>query len=237
MKVRMYGNSDIGRVRKNNEDSIFFDERLPLSLVCDGIGGREGGEVASQLAMQTMRDDALAWKKKGGNPSSFLWETLARINTAIIEKGTENEKLEGMGTTMECLLIHEKELYLGHIGDSRTYLFFQNQFWQLTIDHNVRTLMSYGELPKELGVLANEDSLVKALGVAAMVVPDIYKMSIKPGLTFLSASDGLFDMVEDAQIAETMKKNKGETLVRKLIDLACKNGGNDNVSLVVTYVD
>ncbi len=238
MKIQIYGDSNIGCVRKNNEDSLLFDEALRLSIVCDGIGGREGGEVASQLAAEKMKDEITDWRVKHEDPISFLTAATQRINQLILQRGIQTPNLEGMGTTMECSLFHDKTLYLAHIGDSRTYLFFNNQLWQLTIDHNVKTLMAYGDIPTEMGKLVGGDALVKALGVGPEAEPDIYTVKLQHKQLFMSASDGLFDMVSDEEIAKIIEKNWADTdcIIKELIELACRNGGVDNISLVITRV-
>ncbi len=238
MKIEIRGASNIGRVRKNNEDSILFDESLGLGIVCDGIGGREGGEVASQLAVEKMKEQIQKWNASQSNPAHCLVSAIEAINEQIIARGTQNSQLEGMGTTMECALFHNETLYLAHIGDSRTYLFYDGQIWPLTIDHNVRTLVQYGDIPVEMEKFAGGDALVKALGVSADVDPDIYTLKVKRKQIFISASDGLFDMVSDQEIAEIVSKhfNSTETILRELVDLALHNGGIDNISVVLMRV-
>ncbi len=238
MKVLMHGVSNIGRVRKNNEDSIFFDEGLGLSIVCDGIGGREGGEIASLLAVDTMKAEIKTWRARKETLEPQLRAAAQKTNSLIQVKGIENSKLEGMGTTMECALFHDSHLYLAHVGDSRTYLFYKDQLWQISIDHNVQTLVKYGDLPPETLKMINKDSLVKALGVSSVVDIDIYKIKLMPGQFFLSATDGLFDMVEDKIILQTMKThltNKAR-MTENLVDFACKGGGVDNISMVVSEI-
>lgn len=237
MKVAMHGKSHIGLVRKNNEDAIFFDESLGISMVCDGIGGREGGEVASRLATEIMKQEIQIWHTKKYDPTHFLRSTAQKINAAIMSKGIENRKLEGMGTTMECALFHGGDLYLAHVGDSRTYFYFKDNYWQLTVDHNVKTLAKYGDIPLEMSHLANEDSLVKALGVGSSIEIDVYHFKLEPGQLFISASDGLFDMVEDKEIVSILasQTNKEEAL-NLLIKRACDNGGVDNISVVISEI-
>lgn len=238
MKVHMNGISNIGKVRKNNEDSIYFDEALGLSIVCDGIGGREGGEIASQIATETMRTEVETWKTQSHDPTNFLKLAAQKTNSAIIAKSLEKIHLDGMGTTMECSLFHNGVLYLGHIGDSRTYLWHKNHFKQITVDHNVRTLAAKGEVPMEMANFANGDALVKALGVTKNAEIDVYEVKLEAGQVFVSASDGLFDMVSDEDIEEIVKANISNTakMAQKLIDLACKNGGVDNVSVVISQI-
>lgn len=238
MKIQMRGATNIGLIRKNNEDSIFYDEGSGISVVCDGIGGREGGEIASQLTTDNMKVEFAAWQNKKENPAHFLKAAAQKINTMIISKGSENPKLEGMGTTMECALYHAGHLYLGHIGDSRTYLYFKEQLWLLTVDHNVKTLAHYGDIPSEITKFASGDSLVKALGVAPYADLEVYQMKLEPGQIFLSASDGLFDMIDDKRIAEIMKEHASNTpsMLEALVESAHRGGGVDNISVVVTHI-
>lgn len=236
MQIEMAGVSDLGRVRKNNEDFLLFDETLSLGIVCDGIGGREGGEVASKLAAETMKD-ALREAPDNGLVS-FLKAAGQKTNKAIIAVGEQNPTLYGMGTTMECLLFRDKELYLTHIGDSRTYLFHEGNFWQLTIDHNVRTLAFYGDIPEEMGKLAGGDALVRALGIDKKAEVDVYTIKLVPGQVFLTASDGLFDMIPDTDLAEMIAKGKHDkqALLQTLLAEANKRGGNDNITALISQV-
>ena len=236
MHIRMVGASDLGRVRKNNEDSLFFDANLGLGIVCDGIGGREGGEVASQLARDTMVDQIRACTQP--DRESFLPSAVEMANRKIVDEGRRRIELEGMGTTMECLLFNHGFLHLTHIGDSRTYLFYSGHFWQLTIDHNIKTLVEYGDVPREMNTRNYGDALVRALGIENKAEPDFYKVKMRPGQTFITASDGLFDMVSDQDIAKTVSKmdQDGEGLVKDLIAQACQNGGVDNVTVLVTHI-
>ncbi len=236
MHVRMTAASDIGLVRKKNEDAVFYDEKLGLGIVCDGIGGREGGEVASNLACETMKNEIVQWHYKTEEPTAFLRMAIKKTNKALLAKAKEQPDLEGMGTTIECLLFHKGSLYIAHVGDSRTYLYFQKHFWQLTIDHNVQTLVAYGDLPTEMLKLSRASALVKALGISEDLEPDIYSIKTQPGELFITATDGLFNMVSDKKIANFVEKNinSGTNIVKTLIDQACQSGGIDNISVLVS---
>lgn len=237
MQIEMAGLSDVGRVRKNNEDFLLYKEDLRLGIVCDGIGGREGGEVASKLAAETMQEELKEIPDSG--LASFLKAAGQKANKAIIAVGEQNPILYGMGTTMECLLFRDEVLYITHIGDSRTYLFDRGNFWQLTIDHNVRTLAFYGDIPEEMGNLAGGDALVRALGIEKKADCDIYTIKLSPGQIFLTASDGLFDMLADSEISDIINKSKNDQkkLLGTLVSEANRCGGNDNITVLISRVN
>lgn len=239
MKIQMYGLSHIGKVRQNNEDAMYYDEKLGISVVCDGIGGLAGGEIASQITVETMRKAMSSFSTEKRRPEDFLKDQAKTINSLILQKGKEQSSISGMGTTMECALFKDQDLYLGHIGDSRTYLFFQNQLWQLTVDHNVKTLSEYGDIPKEFSNLTNGDSLIRAFGIENDPELEIYTMKLRPDFILISASDGLFDMVSDAEIASIVRKydRNVQAMAEALVQEACAQGGVDNVSVVVTRID
>lgn len=229
--------SELGRVRKNNEDAIYYDEKLGLGIVCDGVGGREGGEVASNLACEIMKKEIAQWQEKTEEPTAFLRMAIKKTNKAILAKGKGTE-LEGMGTTIECLLFHKDRLYIAHVGDSRTYFYYKKNLWQLTIDHNVQTLVEYGDLPIEMLKLSGPGALVKALGLSDDVEPDIYSFKLQSGQIFIAATDGLFNMISDKQIVNLVEKNidHDTNIVKTLIDHACKSGGVDNISILVSRI-
>jgi PPM family protein phosphatase len=241
VRVSIKGLSHVGKVRKNNQDSFYCDDTLGLALVADGIGGRKGGEIASGLAVHGLRTAYMgANQLRHGEINNFLISAVDQINTQMLARGREDPRVEGMGTTLECLVFAGNRLNILHIGDSRTYLYFERHFWQLTIDHNVGTFVSRGWLPaQQVHPSTRKSALVRGLGLGPRCEPDVYEIPIQPGQVFLSCSDGLYDMVSDADIAGLISAHRQDwrNLPSILIDAALANGGSDNVTVTLSVVE
>jgi serine/threonine protein phosphatase PrpC len=240
VRIRMAGATDVGLKRKANQDSIFYDELHGLGIVADGIGGRRGGEVASSIAVSGLRKIFMdSDVVKHGEINSFLVSSMDRINLEIISRGTIEPEISGMGTTINCLLFVGDKLHIAHVGDSRSYLFQNNQFFQLTLDHNVEVFSERGWLkPGQISPNAKPEALVRALGLAPAVEVDVYEIDLVPGQIFLTCSDGLSGMISDRQISDIMKRyqNRLDDLPRKLIEAANAGGGRDNITVIVSEV-
>ena len=144
-----------------------------------------------------------------------------------------------MGTTLNCLLFVGDQVYIAHIGDSRTYLYFKGQMWQLTLDHNIKVYGERGWLPKDSTLdTAKSGALVRALGLADQCEVDIYEKTLRPGELLLTCSDGLTAMVSDRRITAIMKESEHnpEQLPGLLIQEANRNGGKDNTTVVISQI-
>ena len=238
MLVNMVGATDIGRKRKTNQDSIFFDEPQGLGIVADGIGGRKGGEIASSLAVNGLRKAFLASDRiRHEEINSFLVSAVDKVNQEIIERGNHESEIAGMGTTINCVMFVGDKCHIAHIGDSRTYLWYEKHLFLLTLDHNVGNFVERGWLPKAASG-TRDGALVRAVGLAQRCEVDIYEMKLRKGQIFLTCSDGLSGMVEDRQIAKLISENvhQFEKLPQILIDAANRNGGKDNITVLLSQV-
>jgi len=240
MLVTMVGATDIGRKRKTNQDSIYFDEPQGLGIVADGIGGRKGGEIASSIAVNGLRKAFLNSDRiRHEEVNSFLVTAVDRINQEIIDRGNDETEIAGMGTTMNCVMFVGDKCHIAHIGDSRTYLWYDKHFFQLTLDHNVANFVERGWLPKAtLPEGAKDSALVRAIGLTQRCEVDIQEMKLRKGQIFLTCSDGLTGMVEDRQIAKliTDHAHEFEKLPKILIDAANRGGGKDNITVLLSQV-
>ncbi len=237
----MAGSTDIGRVRKMNQDSLFFDEVQGLAIVADGIGGRKGGEIASRMAVEGLRQAFLESDViRHEEIKPFLSSSLDQINQKIIERGNEEVERSGMGTTLNGLMFVGDRLHIAHVGDSRTYLFHKGHLWQLTIDHSVKVFVERGWIPKNQVQQGMRDSaIVRSLGLTPRCEVDLYEVPLKAGEIFLTCSDGLTGMVDDRKIAGIIRAHEDniEKLPGLLIAEANRNGGRDNITVVVSRVD
>lgn len=240
MKIVIYGQTDIGRVRKNNQDSIYTSSRKGLVIVADGIGGRKGGEIASKIAVNGIKsafnkNESLSDK----NVTEFLKETVSSVNQSIINYGSRHPEIAGLATTLNCVVFLAGKAYICHIGDSRTYLYYRSNLWQLSFDHNIENYVERGWLPDE--ALANQSkagALVRALGLSEQCDMDIYEINLRPGEIFLTCSDGLSGMVSDSAILNIISANINDLskIPNLLVKAANKNGGKDNITVAISGV-
>lgn len=240
MRIKMYGDTNIGRVRKKNQDCFYFNDLQGLAIVADGIGGRPGGEVASQIAVETIRKTFISCNSlRADEVSNFLVSSIDKANHAILDHGQINDKVSGMGTTINALLFVGDMLYIAHVGDSRTYLQWKDHYWQLTVDHSIEEYVAKGWFPAE--VLKNTPrpgALVRALGLSERCEADIYEKPLKIGEVFLTCSDGLSSFVSDKRVNDLLQeyRNRLETVPKILIAEANRNGGKDNITVIISEV-
>lgn len=233
--VAATGQSDQGKRRQRNEDSLLVRQEDALFVVADGMGGYRGGEVASALAVKTI-DEAYAAQSFPGpehesipKRASELARAIHMANRAILTRASADRELEGMGTTLCAARFstNKQRLYIGHVGDSRIYRLRDGTLRQMTSDHTM----------KELGVVgAQADHLSRALGIVPAVPIDIVLGKPRPGDTYLLCSDGLTKMVSDHGIEDALRGTSPEEAVTRLIKAANDNGGKDNVTVVIVSV-
>jgi protein phosphatase len=238
VRIQMAGGTDVGRRRKANQDSLYYDAAQGIGIVADGIGGRSGGEVASSMAVDGLRKVFLEVDMiRHEEIHPFLTSAIDKINQGIIDKGAQDSSLYGMGTTLNCLMFVGDKLHLAHIGDSRTYMYSQRHLWQLTLDHNVRTFLERGWLAASSVVPGSgESALVRALGLFDRCDVDIYEKTVNKDEIYVTSSDGLFDMIKDVDIARIISQNLDdfEGLPAKLIEEANRKGGRDNITVLLS---
>lgn len=247
----IFGATDPGCVRPNNEDNFVVDAGLGLLVVADGLGGHNSGEVASELAAKTIHDFARqmlggprAMVPEGGDPSRSararqLEHFVKTANTVIFEKARAFPKDAGMSTTVVAALADERSLTVAHVGDSRAYLFHNGLLQPVTEDHSLvgdqvkRGLISLAEASKS----SLQNILTRALGAERDVLVDVSEHPLFPGDVVLLASDGLMKMVEDDAVARTVATEaSSRAIVESLIAQAKGAGGVDNVTVVAARV-
>jgi serine/threonine protein phosphatase PrpC len=233
--------TDVGRIRTINEDRAAVASDLSgvtLSLLADGMGGHQAGDVASQTAI-----DVLTRELRGlhSDLSSREWETaihraFERANAEIYAQASMHAQLSGMGTTGVVALSDHSRLTIAHIGDSRAYLVHKGKLMQLTEDHSlVNELLKSGQITdKEASTHPRRNVLTRALGTDIDIAVDIRHMEWESGDQLLLCSDGLTNMVNDKAILHTLTSNKNmEWKADRLIKLALDGGGDDNVTVVL----
>lgn len=250
-KLQFVGQSDTGRVREHNEDTIAFDVDAGLVVLADGMGGYNAGEVASGIAGKTIlnlvresvaREDLATNDTATGmsRRSIVLRDAILRANKIIFQTAKSQPNCEGMGTTVVAALFHNNRMTIAHVGDSRLYRVRDGKLEQLTLDHSLlQELIDRGFYsPEEAARAANKNYVTRALGVEPQVDVELHEEVVQKGDYFLLCSDGLSDMVEDADILLTLKTFGAnlETVAKQLVQLANDNGGRDNISVLCAHV-
>ncbi len=243
MGIISSGITDIGMKRKTNQDSIYLNPEKHLFVVADGMGGHNGGDIASQMATEVLPEFVLA--NYDLEPTKLQKNGVLAANKAIKERGEADKELLGMGTTLVSQLFRGAYLYTANVGDSRAYLFNNKKIFQLTSDHSlVQEKLNLGFYTREQ---ASDDPqknvLVRTVGFEDDVEVDIFTYKVHRNDIFLSCSDGLHGKVSESDLVYVINhfipdpaKATVEVLDKTcqfLVDLANKNGGQDNISVVL----
>lgn len=226
--------SDVGLVRKDNEDNYLVSDQRALFAVADGMGGHLGGRIASTMAIQIL-DEEIQFTQIHDNPSEKLLTALKKANNMIMIKA-QNEGLHGMGTTITSALFYAGVLHIAHIGDSRSYLVRDDKLTLLTEDHSlVNELFQNGSLTwEEARNHPQRNVLTRALGIMAEPQIDTFSLPIHTGDKLLLCTDGLTNHLTDQEIISVLKQDKPmKAQVATLINKALERGGNDNVTVVL----
>lgn len=240
--------SDTGKVREHNEDAIGSNRDVGLYVLADGMGGYNAGEVASSIAVKTVKDlinDAVQREDRAALEldTGFMRQTIAlrdaisRANKIIHQTAKSQASCEGMGTTIVACLFYDNRISIAHVGDSRLYRVRQNRLEQITMDHSLlQELVDRGFYSREEAERAtNRNYVTRALGVEATVQVELQELEVLPGDLFLLCSDGLPDMVDDEEIHLTISTFSAnlETAGQQLVQLSNDHGGKDNISVVL----
>lgn len=239
--IKAYAKSDIGKVREMNQDYFYISDSLStvqIYILADGMGGYKGGEIASSLATQCVKNyienNIKDTPKDRDSLIQLLGSSMEYANMVVYEKSKEDKEFEGMGTTLEVCLIYNNKVYIGHIGDSRVYRIRKNIIRKLTQDHSyVQKLVTDGTITKEEAEThPKKNMLMKALGCNAFAEPDVMVKGFLKDDILVMASDGLTNMVKQEEIYRIAKEDI-EQAPKRLIELANDNGGYDNITVVV----
>ena len=238
---RIAGATHVGVVRKVNQDAFGRFDDLErgeiLLVVADGLGGHRGGKIASKMAVSLVGDLVLS---SGEEPTTRLRQSIIRANDDILKAGRNDQALDGMGTTIVCLLFSEDgQSYVAHVGDSRLYRIRPGRIESLTEDHSlVATLVREGVLSIEEARLdRRRNQILRALGVREDTEVDITAIELQPGDVYLLCSDGLHGMLTDEEILEIASRQiRPAAVVEQLIEAANQAGGTDNVTCLLAQV-
>lgn len=239
--MKAFASTDIGKIRDMNQDSYYIsseEDDVKLFVVADGMGGYKGGEIASKLAIESVKNyicnNYNETKKEKECILELLRSAIEYANMVVYEKSKEVEELNGMGTTIDVCLVHSNRVYIGHVGDSRVYRQRKEFFRKLTTDHSyVEQLIKEGNITREEAYNhPKKNMLTKALGCTAFVEPDVTVKGFLKDDILLMCTDGLTNMLRDNEISEIIKQDP-EIACKKLVNTANERGGYDNITAVI----
>jgi len=248
-KIESAGISDIGKRRKQNEDSLFLDDRMGLYVVADGMGGHNAGEVASKLVVETIRDYIKQGQSNGpveeragidANLSKEAGLLLAGIqlsNRIVHQTALSNEAYRGMGSTVSAVYFTEKTFIVANVGDSLIYLIRDGEIEQLAVPHTLVAEQTERD-PDNAELLWSDFKhvLTRAMGVDEKVKADISEKPFFKNDILVICSDGLTDKADDEEILELVYNRRSEKACKSLVDLANARGGDDNITAIVLKV-
>ena len=253
MKVRFAVASDVGRVRKNNEDSFLADPVLGIFIVADGMGGHASGEVASRLAVESLQESiARARKEKESDlpadrtailssPANLMVNAIRLANQRIYRTSQENKEYKGMGTTLVGVYFSAVPPIVAHVGDSRLYHLRGQTIQQITEDHSwVWEQYKQGLIAKEaISTSPQKNIVTRALGIEPTVDVEIQDLEVQQGDFLLLCSDGLSDLVRDEEMLATVSRNSRNLDIHcnDLVHLANSRGGKDNITVLLIQIE
>ncbi len=241
--MEIFSKSDIGLVRTQNQDDCRFGVISPScawAVVCDGMGGANGGNIASASAVEyisreieKMYSDELSKAEL----STLMTEIVSQANKAIFDTAQNDVELTGMGTTCEFVLVKDTTVHVVHVGDSRTYAIRGGKIKQLTEDHSVvQEMVRRGEITAEQAQNhPNKNFITRALGIKPTVHLDYIETNFIYGDILLVCTDGFSNCVTTGDMVKICHENRGETLTDTLVEKAKEGGGTDNITVAVIY--
>ena len=235
--------TDIGLVRKNNEDSLYIgcpwgglEENL--FVVADGMGGHKGGEYASRFVARRI-PEILHSRGKKGNIDLALEEATEKVNAALYRISQESEELSGLGSTLVMAFWDKSRFHIINVGDSRAYLFADGELIQITEDHSlVEEMVRSGRLERDDEMYrANRNVITRAMGTEPYVEEDLFTAEAAPGSRLLLCTDGLHGMLEEEEIIRILSEEEDtEAAAERLVLEAKKGGGRDNITVILIDV-
>lgn len=243
MKVRGWGASDVGRKREHNEDQFLCNDSLRLYAVADGMGGHLGGERASRMAVdlleQALSGEITRARTETGaettrSMGSILRNAVVRADRLIYENALAEPAFAGMGTTLTTLLFRDRRAHLGHVGDSRAYLYRDGKVRQLTDDHSwIQDQVRAGLLsPDEAKESRFRNIITRSVGFEPSVQPDMQDLIVQAGDCYVLCSDGLTNYLGLEEIGQVLTTQFYRDVPRILIGMANDRGGEDNITCI-----
>ncbi len=241
--MEIFSKSDIGLVRTQNQDDCRFGVISPScawAVVCDGMGGANGGNIASAKAVEFISQEIEKMYSEDlskSELSTLMTEIVSQANRVIFEMSQEDVELTGMGTTCEFVLVKDTTVHVVHVGDSRTYAIRGGKIKQLTEDHSVvQEMVRRGEITSEQAQNhPNKNFITRALGIKPSVHLDYIETNFIYGDVLLVCTDGFSNCVTTGDMVKICHENRGEGLTDTLVEKAKEGGGTDNITVAVVY--
>lgn len=242
--MELTGKTDIGKMRDTNQDTFAIgtlDENFGFLLVCDGMGGQKGGNVASQMSRDTITALLSKNLKKEMNEDEIkdtISGAVFEANKLVYEKSIQDKNLLGMGTTVVIAVIQDMTAYIAHAGDSRAYLFSKGDFIQLTKDHSfVEMLIDEGEITRSQAQdHPRKNQITRAVGVLPNLYLDFKRFELKTGDRILLCSDGLTNACNSKEMSCILQMSSLKKTAQTLIEIANAHGGEDNITVTLAHV-
>ncbi|MGN1080655.1 MAG: Stp1/IreP family PP2C-type Ser/Thr phosphatase [Acutalibacteraceae bacterium] len=239
--MRIVSKSDIGRMRRTNQDAYAAGEltgNIAWAVVCDGMGGANGGNIASQTAVKVISEKITNNLVGGMNSSaikSLLNTAIYTANLNVFDMAKSVETLSGMGTTVVAAIICDDVLHIAHAGDSRAYIISGDTIKQITKDHSiVQHMVELGQITsEEAKVHPKKNVITRALGVEETIQVDYTEIPFNDGDIIMLCTDGLSNFIDSKQVMEILNSSNFYEFSDRLVDTANKNGGGDNITVVV----
>lgn len=237
--MQIFSKTDRGRVRTDNQDAYFagkITDDSVFAVVCDGMGGANAGNVASELAVRHISEYVIRSYRDGmdmTDTEKTLKNAIVSANISLYDKAVNNAELAGMGTTAVAAFVKDGTAVIAHVGDSRIYL-VNGEIKQLTRDHSVvQSLIESGKItPEDAKVHPRKNVITRALGAEENVAVDSDCLNLSDGDTLLLCSDGLTNFLDDKDILKVFQNNDISAVAERLVEEANKNGGGDNITVV-----
>lgn len=237
--MKTFSMTDVGIRRESNQDYMYTSEtavgNLPnLFLLADGMGGHAAGDYASRFTVEKVAE--LVGKSTFTEPVAILKQAISEANELLLAEADKDVSRQGMGTTLVTATIIDDRMYVSNVGDSRLYLVSDDKMIQVTRDHSlVEEMVRLGEMDKEdAKVHPDKNIITRAVGVLPEVSADFFEVELEPGDMILMCSDGLTNMVRDEEIRQIILGQRDIVeKAEKLVETANKNGGRDNITVVL----
>jgi len=238
--IDVIGDTHMGNVRKNNQDYFYTPkqaDKIKLAIVADGMGGYKGGDVASELCVNTIVRFINRKFKKKIDIEELLYESICIANIAVYDRASESEYLKGMGTTLVMAAFIGNQAYVLNVGDSRAYhITADYKAKQITDDHTlVQEYINLGKITKEEAKTHNYRHIItRAIGTEKRVMIDMFKVELKEGEQILLCSDGLYEYIDIDMIEKILEASSDrKSAIKTLIDMSNQAGGSDNITIVI----
>lgn len=239
--LKIFSKSDIGKKRTTNQDSFahkVLSENMAWSIVCDGMGGLDAGELASSKAVNSIAkffQNHLSESSGKEDIKKYMFEAARLANEEIYGSSRENSELGKMGTTLVMCVVRDGFAGVAYLGDSRAYLVTDESISQVSVDHSVvQQMLEVGEItPEQAKNHPQKNIITRALGIDATISLDYKEIHIPPKGNMLLCTDGLTSYLDSIDILDIFKNNSSETAAEKLIEESNYRGGKDNITVSI----